>query len=193
MIWPFRKNRRPRGPDTPQARELLWSIFRGDEQQGSGALGVPESVWASQEAFERFLKTGLREEDGQWIGDPRQREDLRNLAWRYREATKRRFGAAFIEREEGEKRLAKEAILAELQNSDRWGINDQPGNPAELAQQLSELPVFTVAMRRDDTLVVRFLRPLSEEEANLLAKAARTDESPFQQGEPRLEAFCWWD
>lgn len=98
-----------------------------------------------------------------------------------------------METEEGEQRLAKETILAELRKSARWGINDQPVDPARLAQQLSELPVFTVSMRSDDTLVVRFLRPLSEEEAAFLMKVARTGETPFQSGEPRLEAFCWWD
>ncbi len=193
MIWSFRKKpRRPRGPDTPQARSLLWDVFRREEQQRAATLGLPESAWASQDSFERFLTKGFLETSESWMGDQRQTLAFRLLVWRYRESTKRRFGAAFLEKDE-EPRLSKTQILSEMRRSDRWGVNEQPGDPDSFAQELARLPVFSVTMKGNDTMIIRFLRPLLDDEAEVLLRVAHAEESPFTPGDPRLEAFLWWD
>ncbi len=88
-------------------------------------------------------------------------------------------------------------ILEELQSSDRWGINGQPSQPEEVARMLSRLPVDAVQMKRADTLVVRFTRPLRDAEADLFRGGvnllSKFEEDPFSPDTPKVEALCWWD
>ncbi|MBK9967777.1 MAG: hypothetical protein IPP07_24030 [Holophagales bacterium] len=48
-------------------------------------------------------------------------------------------------------------------------------------------------MKGNDTMIIRFLRPLLDDEAEVLLRVAHAEESPFTPGDPRLEAFLWWD
>ena len=88
-------------------------------------------------------------------------------------------------------------ILTELNKSDRWGINEQPEDPEEVARVLSQLPVKTLEMKKPDTLIITFDRGLTEDEADTLRKAVNLfpehDEDPFAPNKPKIEAFCWWD
>jgi len=87
-------------------------------------------------------------------------------------------------------------ILFELNKSNRWGVNDQPVDPGLVANVIVELPILSVNMKKQDTLILKFTRPLSEDEANKLRRAVDLDpeheDDPFPDG-PKLEALCWWD
>lgn len=198
MKWFGRKQRRDRGPYTPQARALNWATFLTEAEARLRKIGVPESAWSSQEAFESFLRTGTAPTGQRWErkGDEAERE-LRELTWAYRDRTKQRFGASFQENDdEGVGAWTAAEILRELAKSSRWGANEQPLDLKAIADVLASLPIFSANMKREDTLLLRFLRPLTDAESERLLSALGYDphdEAPFVPGDPRLSAYCWWD
>jgi hypothetical protein len=153
---------------------------------------------SSQADFERFLHDGLVGPSQRWSPlSGQEATALRHLVWRYRDRTRRKFGATFLETAGEHQGLALELIAAELRKSSRWGTNFQPSTPDPLVQVLSMLPVFSITMKDEATLVARFLRPLADEEAARLLEAAGLNggrgEDPFTPGEPKLQAYLWWD
>jgi hypothetical protein len=188
-----RKPRRPRGPHTPQARALNWKLFASECAPRLQSLGIPESVWRDPAAFEAFLATGQLPDGTAFAAT----DALRELAWHYRKRTKSGLAPAFFERSDAPSRLREEDLLELFRRSDRWGVNSQPDDPAPLAQALAALPLWSAEARPDGAYVVRFLRPLTEGEAQLLLQTAgwtdHPDESPFVEGQPRLQAVLWWD
>lgn len=197
-MWFRKKRRRERGPYTPQALALNWKIFCDDHRLALSQLNVPDRALVSQDAFESFLRLGMADDGVSWQPATDEASDrLRHLTWRYRERTKRRFGPSFLESGHRSSRLDSSELSSILQTSSRWGANDQPEDPQVLAGVLASLPVYSAEMRREDTLVVRFLRPLVSDEVRLLLSAAgyseSEEESPFPKDEPPLEAVLWWD
>lgn len=156
-----------------------------------GALHIPEIVLNDQVAFEEFLRVGYVSD----LDTLRTSEQIRALTWRYRLRTKRRFGPTFLEHDPGAvSRISRDELLELLtRGSTLWGTNEQPANVESFAAYLSTLPIYTATMPKRDTLVLTFLRPLTNEESEHLIHEARQEQSPFIANEPHLEAHLWWD
>ena len=89
-----------------------------------------------------------------------------------------------------------ETIRAGLAKSDRWGINSQPADVDAFARFLATLPCESVWMKKADCCIIRFSRPLTEEEADGLRRGTDLfppDEDPFPSAGAKDEAFLWWD
>ena len=92
--------------------------------------------------------------------------------------------------------LTEKEILQILQQSDRWGINEQPEDVEAFASFLATLPCRTVRMKNDDTCIITFERELDTAEAEQLRERSNLtveDEDPFDPRKPGTEAFLWWD
>lgn len=196
MVWFKKKDKRPRGPDTPQARALNWRIFLEEAEPALRAIGIPAAAWATQETFVEFMETGAVSPGERWVPRPEDRDRFRDLVWLYRDRMKLRFGASFIEMNEEASRLTEQQILRELRKSELWGTNEQPEDVQALARALAMLPLYRVQMKTATNLSLRFLRPLTDSESRMLAAAAGVvgeEEDIFVAGQPKLEASVWWD
>ena len=89
--------------------------------------------------------------------------------------------------------MTEDELLAVLRTSDRWGVNEQPLDPAPLAHLLASLPCQAIQPKGNDAFAVSFSRSLTSSEADTLVEVAAQEASPFAPGRPMLEAFLWWD
>jgi hypothetical protein len=83
-----------------------------------------------------------------------------------------------------------------LAKSDRWGCNSQPLDMDAFARFLAALPCESVRMKTADCCIIRFARPLAEDEAESLRQETDLfppDEDPFDPRKEKTEAFLWWD
>ena len=89
------------------------------------------------------------------------------------------------------RRLTEEEITYALEQSERWGINDQP-TIEKFSHFLSSLPIIGLEVEDDDTIKFKTIRPLTPSEAFRLGRFVK-DNEPEEIFDWQTEFRLWWD